>query len=105
MSVPDTPPACGGTNLVSKLTFIQSAEVIRQTQVLICCDGGLMHAANAVNTKVISLLARLNSEMLITNQNSISLFDLKDVNNIKAEDIFIKFNEIINSSDNHHQDE
>ena len=43
---------------VSKLTFNQTGEIIRQANVLLCCDGGLMHAANALDTRIIPLFAR-----------------------------------------------
>lgn len=77
-------------NLVSKLTFNQTAEVIRRSSLLICCDGGLMHAGNAVGTKMIALLARLSPEMLLTNPETITLTDDVDVNNINYDDIFLK---------------
>lgn len=80
------------TNLVSVLTFNQTAEVIRRSQILICCDGGLMHAGKAVGVKIISLLARLDSEILNTPiDNVISLFDKNNVNNIRVEDLYEKF--------------
>lgn len=80
------------TNLVSELSFNQTAEVIRRSQILICCDGGLMHAGKAVGVKIISLLARLDSEILNTPiDNVISLFDKNNVNNIRVEDLYEKF--------------
>ena len=87
-------------DLVSKLSFNQSAEVIRRSDVLICCDGGLMHAANAVSAKVIALLARLTPEMLLTNKDSISLFDNEDVNNIKVEDVLLRYTKATNCDHN-----
>jgi hypothetical protein len=92
-------------NLVFKLTFNQTAEVIRNSQVLFCCDGGLMHAANAVNAEVIVLLGRLLPEMLFTNDKSNALFDKEDVNNIKVEDVFKKYDSMFNSFDNRLQGE
>ena len=88
-------------NLVSKLTFNQTAEVIKQSKLLICCDGGLMHAANAVNANVIALIARLKPDMLFGNDNSIAIFDEDDVNNIKVEEIFKHYEEMANLFDNH----
>jgi ADP-heptose:LPS heptosyltransferase len=93
-------------SLVNTLSFNQTTEVIRRSQVLICCDGGLMHAGKAVGAKIISLLARLDSKMLDTQlDNTISLFDKKDVNNINVDEIYLKFKSNFNSFDNHLQGE
>jgi heptosyltransferase-2 len=92
-------------NLVSKLSFNQTAEVIKQSQVVICCDGGLMHAATAVGASIIAILARLSPEMLFANANSLSLFDNKDVNNINVEDILLEYDKLTSLFDNHLQGE
>ena len=56
--------------------------------ILLCCDGGLMHAANSVSTPIVPLFARLSEQMQLTNSIcSFSLFDELDVNNIPFEDI------------------
>jgi len=92
-------------DLVSKLSFNQTAEVIKHSQALICCDGGLMHAASAVNANIISLLARLAPEMLFADDNALCLFDENDVNNIKVEDVLIKYDKLASLFDIHLQDE
>ena len=82
---------------VSKLTFNQTGEIIRQANVLLCCDGGLMHAANALDTRIIPLFARLTADMQLTKScRSLPLFDSTDVNNISVEDIILKYNEATN---------
>lgn len=82
-------------NFVDKLTFKQSTEVMRKSKVVFCCDGGLMHSANAVHAKTISLFARKEPKILLTgNEDSINLYDDTDVNNILSEKILSKFNEI-----------
>ena len=81
-------------NYVAKFTFNQTAEIISKAQILFCCDGGLMHSANAVNTPTLALLARLTKEMQLTKSNSsFSIFDKDNVNNITVEDILKKYNE------------
>ena len=81
-------------NFVSKFTFNQTTEIINQAQILFCCDGGLMHSANAVNTPIVALFARLTEEMQLTESNSsFSLFDKDNVNNILVEDILNKYKE------------
>jgi ADP-heptose:LPS heptosyltransferase len=81
-------------NYVDKFTFNQTAEIISRAQILLCCDGGLMHAANAVNTTIVALFARLTEEMQLTESNSsFSLFDKDNVNNILVEDILNKYKE------------
>jgi len=53
-----------------------------------------MHAANAVNTTIVALFARLTEEMQLTESNSsFSLFDKDNVNNILVEDILNKYKE------------
>lgn len=81
-------------NYVAKFTFNQTAEIISRAQILLCCDGGLMHSANAVNTTIVALFARLTEEMQLTESNSsFSLFDKNNVNNILVEDILNKYKE------------
>ena len=87
---------------VSKLTFNQTAHLISQADFLFCCDGGLMHAANALDTKIIPLFARLQAELQLTiSSKSFPLFDVVDVNNISVEDIIFKYTEATSSDHNH----
>ena len=87
---------------VAKLTFNQSAQIINKAEILFCCDGGLMHAANSFDTINISLFARLHAEMRLTKScRVLSLCDLNDVNNISAEDIILKYIEATNLDHNH----
>ena len=75
-------------NYVAKFTFNQTAEIIKRAKILLCCDGGLMHSANAVGTTVIPLLARLDENMQLTQViDYFPLFDKLDVNNIDFESI------------------
>lgn len=93
-------------NYVSKHTFNQTAQIIKQADILICCDGGLMHAANASNKTIVPLLARLSSKMQLTDCiNSFPLFDKDDVNNISVEAVIEKYCDAINSDDSHLQGE
>ena len=83
-------------NCVAKFTFNQTAQIISQARLLLCCDGGLMHAANAVGTPVVPLFSRLSSKMQLTDSiNNFSLFDKEDVNNISEKKIIQKYNELI----------
>ena len=67
----------------------QTAEIINKASILLCCDGGLMHAANAVNTPIVPLLARLNEQMQLTDSIcSFAVFDELDVNNIDINNIY-----------------
>jgi heptosyltransferase-2 len=82
---------------VDKLTFMQTAEIINKSQLLICCDGGLMHAANALNTPILPIFARLTPQMQLTESIlSFSLFDEDDVNNIKVSEIIDKYSKFAN---------
>jgi len=92
-------------NYVAQHSFNQTSEIISRANVLLCCDGGLMHAANSFNKIVIPLFARLTPEMQLTDCiNAFPLFDDLDVNNIEAEDVIEKYYEAINFVDNHLQD-
>jgi ADP-heptose:LPS heptosyltransferase len=91
-------------SFVSKFTFNQTAQIISKADYLFCCDGGLMHAANAVDTKIIPLFARLQAELQLTIPcKAFPLFDLFDVNNILAEDVILKYIEATNFDHNHLQ--
>ena len=90
-------------NYVAKFSFNQTAEIISRAKILLCCDGGLMHSANAVNTTILALFARLTEEMQLTESiSSFSLFDKDDVNNILVEDILNKYKEAAIFVNNHH---
>jgi ADP-heptose:LPS heptosyltransferase len=79
-------------NYVGKFTFSQTAEIINKSEVLFCCDGGLMHAANSVNTPIITLFARLTSAMQLTNSiSAFSLYDIENVNNISVEQVINQY--------------
>jgi len=86
---------------VGKLTFNQSAEIIRQSKLLICCDGGLMHAANAMASPTLVLLARLDEKMQLTlSCKATSLYDSSNVNNIRVKHVIEKYKELTNFFDN-----
>jgi len=87
---------------VSKFTFNQTAEIIYQAKFIVCCDGGLMHAAHSVGTTSVSLLAKLNSDMQLTEAiNSFPIFDDSDVNNISIKSIVNRCREAANYADSH----
>jgi len=90
-------------NCVAKFTFKQTAEIINQAKILFCCDGGLMHSANAVKTPIIPLLARLETQMQLTESIcAFPLYDKRDVNNILVDDILQKYDDAYNIVENHH---
>ena len=89
-------------NCVAKFTFNQTAQIIKGANILLCCDGGLMHSANAVNTPIVPLFAKLTPIMQLTESiQAFPLFDANDVNNIPVEDILVKYIEATNSVNNH----
>ena len=91
-------------NCVDKFTFKQTAQIIKESQILLCCDGGLMHAANAVNTPIVSLFARLTPTMQLTeNIVSFPLFNATDVNNISVKSILEEYSKFINYVGSHLQ--
>ena len=89
-------------NCVAKFTFNQTAQIIKGANILLCCDGGLMHSANAVNTPIVPLFAKLTPLMQLTESiQAFPLFDANNVNNIPVEDILVKYIEATNSVNNH----
>ena len=93
-------------NFVEKFSFNQTAEIIGRSQVILCCDGGLMHAANVVNANIIPLFAKLTPLMQLTDlTNVFPLYDKKDVNNISVKEIMEKYYEATNLLGIHPQDE
>jgi hypothetical protein len=99
-------PESNLTSFIAKYTFNQTAQIISKSMLLICCDGGLMHAANSLRVRVLPMFARLNAEMQLT-QSSIAhpLSDEFDVNNIPYEEVIMKYCEIFNLDYNDHQSE
>lgn len=70
-------------NLVAKFSFNQTIEIIKRASILLCCDGGLMHGANAVGTTILPLFAKLTPKMQLTDSiKNYAIFDKEDVNNI-----------------------
>ena len=99
-------PEDNTANCVAKYSFNQTAQIIQQAKILLCCDGGLMHAANAVGTSIVPLFARLTPKMQLTDAvTAFPLFDQKDVNNISADDVLEKYYQAANYVDNRLQGE
>ena len=91
-------------NCVDKFSFKQTTQIIKKSQVLLCCDGGLMHAANAVNTPIVALFARLTPKMQLTeNIVSFPLFNATNVNNISVKSILEEYSKAINCVGSHLQ--
>jgi ADP-heptose:LPS heptosyltransferase len=83
-------------NGINKYTFNQTTEIIKGAKLLLCTDGGLMHAANAVNTPIIAIFARLSPKMQLTQSiRAETLYDKKDVNNVLVKDIIFKYKEFV----------
>jgi ADP-heptose:LPS heptosyltransferase len=93
-------------NYVSQFTFNQTAELISRARYCICCDGGLMHASNSVGATTVTLLARLNRRMQLTDaNNSFSIYDGSNVNNISINNIINLCKEASIFVDSHPQNE
>ncbi len=78
-------------NMVGKCTFQQSAQIIKKSTMLICADGGLLHAANAVNTPIVGLFYYIDPQTrLIALNKSYGLVDKNSINNISINKIVEK---------------
>ena len=61
-----------------------------------------MHSANAVNTPVVAMFARLSPEMQLTQSiRAFSVYDKDDVNNISVKDFLTKYKEATSFVDSH----
>ena len=91
-------------NCVAKYSFNQTALIVAKAEILLCCDGGLMHAANSVGTIIVPLFARLEPKMQLTSANvAFPLFDEEDVNDISAENVIQEYCKALKYADNHPQ--
>ncbi len=80
------------TSVVAKYSFEQTAQIIKKSDVLLCCDGGLMHAANGVDTTIIPLFAHLTPKMQLTNAiKAYPMYDKINVNNIKVDEVITNY--------------
>ncbi len=78
-------------NKVGECSFNQTAQIIKKSKMLVCCDGGLLHAANAVQTPFVGLFYSIEPmARLIKSNPSLVLFDKKNINNISVDDIIEK---------------
>ena len=76
---------------------MQTAEIINKSKLLICCDGGLMHAANSSHTPILPLFARLTPIMQLTDCiRSYNLYDKNDVNKIEVKSILQSYSDLAN---------
>lgn len=78
-------------NLTNVCSFNQTAEIIKRSKMLLCCDGGLLHAANAVEIPIIGLFYCINPmARLIKKNQSYALFNKDNINNINSYDVVEK---------------
>ena len=77
---------------INKLTFLQTSNIIKNSKLLICADGGLMHVGISLGIKTIPLFARFDSRMRLTGANDdYAICDERDVNLIPPESIIKKY--------------
>jgi len=83
-------------NLVNKLTFNQTAECIRRARLVMCCDGGLMHAAIAMGTPILALMARVEPRMRFPfNGVKRAIYSDANVNDISPDEVYLKYLSLI----------
>ena len=76
-------------NFVGKLSINQTSIVIRQSSIMLCCDGGLLHISNAFSKPVVSLFGAIDPLMRHTSSDVFEcLYDDDSVNNIEPVDIY-----------------
>jgi heptosyltransferase-2 len=78
-------------SFVGECTFNQTAQVISRATMLICADGGLLHAANAVATPIVGLFHEVDPcARLVEANKSFGLMNKENINNINVIDIIKK---------------
>lgn len=76
------------SSVVAKYSFSQTAQIIKKSEVLFCCDGGLMNVGNCFNIPSIALFASIDPWLRFTKQNkAYSIYDKIDVNNISPKEV------------------
>lgn len=76
---------------VGRFTFNQTAQVIKKSTLLVCSDGGLLHAANAVKTPIVGLFYSFSPSIrLIESNKSVGLTDKASIDNIHVEEVVEK---------------
>ncbi len=86
-------------NMVNRISFNQTAQVIKKSRLLICADGGLLHAANAVQTPIMALFYYIEPMVRLIKINpSYSLLDKNDINNISVINIIEKIKKLENKT-------
>ncbi len=76
-------------NCISQFTLAQSFEIIKKCRFLVCCDGGLLHLANAAHVPTVSLFDRqVAPDMRLTPANkSIPLQSKGRINDLPVRDV------------------
>jgi heptosyltransferase-2 len=78
-------------NLVGRCSFNQSAQIIKKSIMLVCCDGGLLHAANAVLTPIVALFYYIDPLVRLIEINpSIGLVGKDNINHIQPHKVVEK---------------
>ena len=76
------------TDMTGYCSFNQTAQIIKKSSLLVCADGGLLHASNAVKTPIVSLFYNIEPTVRLIKINpSCALLNKTNINNIKVSDI------------------
>ncbi|NYT27519.1 MAG: lipopolysaccharide heptosyltransferase family protein [Candidatus Thiodubiliella endoseptemdiera] len=74
-----------------RCSFNQTAQIIKKSNLLVCADGGLLHAANAVLTPVVALFYHIEpTTRLIKINKSIALMGKNNMGHIQSDTIIEK---------------
>jgi len=87
-------------NLVNKTTLVELAQVLKLCSLLITCDSGPMHLAQAVGTSLIALfrndLPGKSAKRWGPTSDKSTVIQSDSLSNISVEDVFHKVKEVLN---------
>jgi heptosyltransferase-2 len=86
------------TNFVGKLTLIETFEKLKESTILLCADGGLMHLGKALNLQMIALFSGdIHPLMRFIRTDKSTAIHSRNMNSIEADLISSEAKKLLNS--------
>jgi heptosyltransferase-2 len=86
------------TNFVGKLTLIETFEKLKESTILLCADGGLMHLGKALNLQMVALFSGdIHPLMRFICTDKSTAIHSRNMNSIEADLISSEAKKLLNS--------